>query len=286
MKDPLIRKICIGVCAVHFTFLLWMAASPTILKIDKPKKQLVIKTLSPHPIEKKGPAAVAAITPVRPSPLPPPKPLKTPPPPQQTPPEPKKPTLPSTDNNDNKDNKKPPVDEKKAPAKQRPPIQDKKPVAKKPKAPPPKLIEPEPAIPQNLLDELEESIAKIDQKRDNLYRKKKPSASTAVPHNLEKDLAIDSAQLRDAHGEGEYKEALVSYLHQSLNLPEFGEVKIQLTLNRDGTVVKLIVLKTESEKNKKHLEAALPLLKFPPLGGLYSKKQQQTFVLTFCNEVN
>lgn len=284
MRDPLIRKICIGVCIVHLSFLLLMIASPNTLKINKQKKQLVIKTLNAHPVEKKGPrTSVAANTPAPPTPRTPTptQPKKTPPPPSSQPsPDPKKQpeqTAPK---------KTPPIAEKKAPAKQRPPILDKKPAPKKAKVQPPKSVEPEQSIPQELLDELEESIAKIDQKRDNLYRKKNTGASTGVPHRLEKDLAIDIPQLQTGDGEGEYQEALVSYLHQSLNLPEFGEVKIQLTLNRDGTVVKLVVLKTESEKNKKHLEAALPLLKFPPLGGLYSKKQQQTFVLTFCNEVN
>jgi hypothetical protein len=74
-------------------------------------------------------------------------------------------------------------------------------------------------------------------------------------------------------------------LHSSLHLPDFGAVKIELTLRQDGTVAKLKVLKTESEKNKQYLETHLVRLTFPYLKGAYAKQGEFTFVLNFCNEL-
>ncbi len=125
---------------------------------------------------------------------------------------------------------------------------------------------PQPKLPQHLLKELEETIAKIDENRDKLYtgkRKEKPLEIDRVDSTLE---------------EVSYRDTLIDYLHEVLHLPDYGEVKIQLSLHKDGRVAQLRVLKAESEKNRNYLEEHLPLLKFP----LVSK--ECTFVLTFCNE--
>ena len=123
-----------------------------------------------------------------------------------------------------------------------------------------------PRVPKQLLQELEESIAKIDQKRDKLYTGKEIPQPTRALH-------IDET-------EADFVRMLTEHLEQSLHLPDFGEVKIALTLQENGTVIKVVVLKVESEKNRRYLEAHLPLLKFPHL-----KQKQNTFILTFCNEV-
>ncbi len=76
------------------------------------------------------------------------------------------------------------------------------------------------------------------------------------------------------------QDEFISFLHGALHLPDFGEVKIELTL-MDGVVSKVVVLKSESAKNKAYLEKQLPLLKFPPREDLKSR----TLILTFCNEI-
>ena len=81
-----------------------------------------------------------------------------------------------------------------------------------------------------------------------------------------------------------YTDTLISHLHESLSLPDFGEVKIQLSLRQDGSVVKVIVLKARNEKNRQYLESNLPHLKFPRFDGAWANKKEYTFVLTFCNE--
>src|SRR5690348_14785965 len=161
--------------------------------------------------------------------------------------------------------KKPPIAEKKklhpiavrtVREEVRPPvIAEKKPVAAAPKpkpvsAPPPKPVAPKPVpkkeapkkksvqqrstIPPSLLKELEESIAKIEDKGD------KHKLSKRVPPSRVQPLHID------ASNDASYIDILTQHLHTSLHLPDFGEVKIELTLQQDGTVATLKVLNAES----------------------------------------
>jgi outer membrane biosynthesis protein TonB len=137
----------------------------------------------------------------------------------------------------------------------------------KPKSPPKK-----PAIPR---EESPQPAAKIEPKAKNVY----PSLQLDVPAKMGA-LAIDhpeTATYQDWIRSD--SDVIIAYLHESLHLPEYGEVKIQLTVREDGSVAKLDVLKAESAKNKAYLEQNLPLLKFPVL-----ERKEQTFLLTFCNE--
>ena len=74
----------------------------------------------------------------------------------------------------------------------------------------------------------------------------------------------------------------MDFLHSALDLPDFGEVKMQITVQKDGRVVKVVVLKAESEKNKGYLETHLRQMKLPPLSG---STHEETFTITFCNEL-
>jgi outer membrane biosynthesis protein TonB len=234
------KKICLAVLSVHLSFVLWTL----FFHVAPPKrlmpKHLTVKTFSP---KVQTVATVAS-----------PAPKKPPAPAPKKPPAPRAPAK--------KLQAPPPVVVK------RPPVMDKKPaaVAQKPKKSP---------IPQELLQELEESIAKIDEKRDKLYRRKEPEAPAAI-----EILRIDALEIEKNTSDLSYAETLVVHLKQTLNLPDYGEVKIQLTLGRDGSVEKLVIVKSESDKNKRYLEDHLPRLKFPSLN-----KDTHTFVLTFCNEV-
>lgn len=173
-------------------------------------------------------------------------------------------------------------------AAQKAPVQEKKvaPVNSKKKNPTPtakptKKTTAAPTVPRALLKELEESIAKIDQKRDKIYQRKDLKVPKwDAPGKIEIKTNIEDRQ--EIALESSYSEELVEILKESLHLPEYGEVKMQLKLNRDGSVLQVIVLKTESQKNKAYLQTELPRLKFPPLN---VKKKEVTFTLTFCNEI-
>ncbi|MBS0621019.1 MAG: hypothetical protein JSS61_06135 [Verrucomicrobia bacterium] len=132
-------------------------------------------------------------------------------------------------------------------------------------APPPPKIQPAPAVSNALLKQLQESIAKIDSTPTN---KKTPTTT----------LQIDSPK-------GNYTDALIATMHASLQLPDFGEVSLQLTLRQDGSVAKIAILKAASEKNRRYLESALLTVRFPHFDGALSREKEHTFTLMFCNEI-
>jgi hypothetical protein len=139
-------------------------------------------------------------------------------------------------------------------------------------------------ISQKLLQELEESIAKIDEKQEKIKTKKKLDTPTSVL-SLQIDRLEDTKRGEETSAETEYQHALIHFLEQTLRLPDYGEVKMQLTLTVDGKVASLKVLLAESEKNKKYLEKNLPLMQFPSLMHSFSGDKERTFVLTFCNKI-
>lgn len=144
--------------------------------------------------------------------------------------------------------------------------------SKKSKTPPPPPKNAKPQIPNSLLKDLEKSFAELEKTTDI-----KPSRKKEALRPLEIDKKDQSLNA------GTQEENLIGYLQQSLLLPDFGEVKIQLTLHRDGRVAKVVVLRSESEKNRTYLEKHLPLLHFPNFKEAHGNKEDTTFVLTFCN---
>ncbi len=250
------KGIWIGVIGVHVALVVVMALGAPLSFSKKKKTPLAVRTITPKQIAAVPQPQAAPAAPVAP---PEPKPVAEP-----------KPAAPQ----------KKPMPKKEEPKKTAAkPAPAKKPSPKKSAATKP---EPPPKVPKKLLQELEESIAKIDGKRDKLAAQKKLEPPKSLSPPPPQELFEERESLSDAMRE---QETLVSYLHQVLNLPDHGEVKIELTLRRDGSVARLVVLKSESEKNKTYLEKSLSHLKFPILDGMFSNKNQQTFILTFCNEL-
>jgi len=146
-----------------------------------------------------------------------------------------------------------------------------------------------PAVSQKLIKELEESIAKIDEKPDK-FKSEKYSAKTKsqvqapiVLNSLESEPYIgpfsERATLEDL------RELLVLELKNSLHLPDFGEVTMRLVLRRDGSVAEVKVLKSASKKNSEYLERELPKHSFSFVAELGLKDNERNFVITFCNEI-
>ncbi len=248
------------IVAIHLTFVLILLIAPPFAFRKKSHKPLIVKTVTIKPppvqiasVEKRKVSATALPA----APAPQKTAVQAPPPPAVKKAVKKSPT---------------PV------SKKEPAIANKTLSQAKPKSAPPPSP-PRAKISDSLIRELEESIAKIENKSDKgTARSRKISVA---PIALQIDMT-DAFQYSDAK-EGDYTDLLVSHLHQYLTLPEYGEVKIQLSLQQDGTVGKIVVLKAESEKNKKYLESNLPRLRFPRFEGSYAKKKESTFILTFCN---
>jgi hypothetical protein len=158
--------------------------------------------------------------------------------------------------------------------KKEPAIADKT-LSKVKKAATPTPAPPRATISEALRKELEESIAKIEQKSDKKIESPNRSKNRVDPVVLRIDTESE---------ESDYVGVLVAHLHQLLTLPEYGEVKIRLSLRQDGSVVKLTVLNAQSKENKRYLETALPHVRFPKLDGVYANQKECDFILTFLNE--
>lgn len=254
-RSPIQHGFLLCVYTFHLTFLILLLFSPQFIFPVKKQKTLLIKTVIPKPSlkttlpEKKQ--LRAASTPTV---------AKIPPPPVK-----KVESIPQT---------KPLAQKKQTAVKKEPAVADK--VVRKEKAPAQRPPPPRAKVSDSLLQELEESIAKMQtpSQPKTVHRK------TAVVAPLQ----IDTPVVLEGIEEQDYNATLVHHLQQNLRLPDYGEVKIQLHLRQDGSVVKIVVLKAESEKNKQYLRDELPKLQFPRFEGVSSTQKEQTFTLTFCNE--
>jgi len=152
-----------------------------------------------------------------------------------------------------------------------------KPSSTKKKIPPPKPTKKK--IDQNILKELEQTLAKIEQKQ------KAPESiiPLTVPKAIE-ELHIDQMPESLPIGETSYLSLLVQSLRETLELPEDGRVRVQVTVLKSGRVEKVQVLYAESENNKCYLERELIHMTLPPFSDELAGKMQHTFTLNFCHE--
>lgn len=136
---------------------------------------------------------------------------------------------------------------------------------------------------QNLIAQVKESVAKIQRSGD------KSSASAAGKSAELKDLTlIDSLQIDivadcPAEDAGYYGQ-LSGFLRNALRLPEQGEVKVTLTLGREGQVLQVAIRSSASDYNQRYVEKTLATLRFPPFGSHFKKDAKRTFNLTLVNE--
>lgn len=243
----MIKRLTTGVISAHIAVIVFLLFAP-VKKAVKPHKHIAVRTVQP----KSQPVTIISNTTPRKTTTAPPK-ARTSPPAKKTPTKPqtapaKTTTTPQTKRSPEAKSK--PIPQKTAVVEKGKPIQKKK-------------NEPSPEV----WKEIDEALAKIDTKVYPASKSKLDVPQFEVPSF--DGLTIESKE-----------DDLVSFLHSSLNLPEFGEVTIQLTIRRNGTVSQIVVKKAESQKNKAYLEQHLPLLQFPLI-----LEKEQTFTLTFCNEI-
>lgn len=173
----------------------------------------------------------------------------------------------------------------KAKPKKQPPKKEAAPAAVARKKPSPPIAKPKGLITQ-APDKVSSKVKKAQ--KDSLKKEEKQIEKDPPP--IEKELEVPTTigilnleKSNQEEQEGGTEDILVSYLRSALHLPEYGEVKIQLTILSDGSFVKMVVLKSESVKNEKYLEIKLPLLTFPFVRGTFLG--ERTFIMTFCNEI-
>lgn len=144
---------------------------------------------------------------------------------------------------------------------------------------------------QKLLSQAQENIAKIDKSRDKIALSKFSNSGGAISS----PAAITSLQI-DAMPEGgsgqklsdyevSYRDELAGRLKLLLKLPEYGEVKIKLILDRSGKVAKVVVVSAESAANRKYIEKTVPTLTFSAFGSNFDQAAQYTFSITLTNDL-
>jgi hypothetical protein len=132
-----------------------------------------------------------------------------------------------------------------------------------------------PVISEELIKELEEGIAKIDAKNEKIVRENRLDAPKWIPQ-----FQIETGLFEDANSFGQ---DLIECLQNTLELPEKGEVKVELTLKKEGSFVELKILHSESKKNKQFLEEELKKIHYPGFKGNLKNEKEHVFVITFCN---
>lgn len=139
---------------------------------------------------------------------------------------------------------------------------------------------------QQLIDKAKKSLAKLN---GTSTGSSKASASTiaAAPGLLE-DLQVDAKAVGVENGltpdQMGYCEEMVSRLRLQLKLPEIGEVKIRLTVDRSGKVLGVKTVSAASAINQAHIEKVVPKLSFPPFGSHFGVDKEKSFLLVLCND--
>jgi len=126
--------------------------------------------------------------------------------------------------------------------------------------------------PQNLLNKLEDSIKNLE-KTSNVSSQN----TLSIPKQIT-TLNIDNKEKVNPTG---YKELLVEELKNNLNLPDYGEVKVKITINIDGSITNVVIIEAKSKKNQDYLKNTLPQLVFPWFNQYV--KEQTNLMINFKN---
>ncbi len=177
---------------------------------------------------------------------------------------------------------KPPTPVKKSPAPVKAPTQ----------APPARVqappTSPVPEVPADLVQKLDEAIAKIGAKPDKLLSE--GSISPPLEERLKADpSAEESVALPLFAGVSEeYAAAAGGFFQKLLTLPEKGEVVVEILLSSEGRIDEVLVVRTESEKNGEYLKKQLLHLQLPPEARPVQKTGKaggaSKWLVTFCPE--
>lgn len=170
------------------------------------------------------------------------------------------------------------------------PVPAAKPVPK----PIPKTIEPAPpkisAARQELLKKAKENLSKaLSPTATTPIKQEQTAASLTFPKLIgelkSESLIAQTDSLSGNSREASYQEELVGRLKSQLQMPEYGSVDIELTLERSGKVIKLKILRDESVNNRRYIEKNVPTMRFPHFGSSFEGKTEFTFVIRLSNAI-
>jgi hypothetical protein len=136
-----------------------------------------------------------------------------------------------------------------------------------------------------MLKAAQESLAKIDHQPKSLVTVAPALPTLKTVGQLQIDALPGSSNQKQSSQEMGYVDELVGRLKLQLKLPEYGDVKTRLTLDRRGHVVQIVIVSSESSANRSYIEKQLPALSFPAFGNNFDQETQHTFQITLRNDL-
>ena len=141
---------------------------------------------------------------------------------------------------------------------------------------------------EKLIAMAKERMSKINASRD-LAASKSPNPLPSTVLQTITSLEVDAIPVSKrgaplSPGEATYRDELAGRLKLQLRLPEYGDVKVNLTIDRTGKVVKVAIGGAESSANRRYIEKTLPALSFPAFGPNFESAEEYTFSITLSNE--
>jgi|GEM_PF-1560843 len=137
---------------------------------------------------------------------------------------------------------------------------------------------------QNLLKKALASLDKIDDPSE-VVDTPPPLPMPSMISGLQTETAVDSTNEDLNPQELGYCEELVAQLRLKMRLPDFGEVRVELTVDREGNITQVKVLSSQSEANRAYVEAIMPQLTLPPFGKNFRSEKKHRFLLALANDV-
>ena len=137
-------------------------------------------------------------------------------------------------------------------------------------APSKPFVEATKKVETSLLEQVESQLAAIEES-SRVWSKPRPLT-------LPKEISPVEEEVPPSYGE-----KIVDYLQNALELPEMGEVKVDLELDGLGHIVRIDILETKSKKNGEFLKKRLPELELPCFNGNQKSDATVVFTITFKN---
>jgi hypothetical protein len=150
-------------------------------------------------------------------------------------------------------------------------------------SPAPKLVVPKPVAAKAIVKPVPKAVAPIKTKPVVAAKKTvTPSPKKAVP--VAKSVAVPKVEVKQAVAVEKKPELVVpvlptSFMQQALLLPEYGQVRVEVSIDKNGNLEKFTIIDTKSEKNAEFLKNQLPTLRFPCLNEAVS------LTIVFSNEL-
>lgn len=127
----------------------------------------------------------------------------------------------------------------------------------------------------SVLEEMESHLASLEKKEAVFVG----ASSLPLPKTVQTLPKEEKCTLMDF----EYGEVLVSFLQNALELPEFGEVVVDLDVDPAGRLIRFDIVEAKSKKNGDFLKKRLPELVLPCFNGPEKSYAVRNFTITFKN---